>query len=72
MTVPRAGVTLPTLAIHPSTATRLGLVDADAAVVSNARGELKGIVRLTDTVAPGTIACVAHPWMTGANLRTYP
>lgn len=71
MTVPRAGVTLPTLAIHPSTATRLGLVDADAAVVSNARGELKGIVRLTDTVAPGTIACVAHPWMTGANLSAW-
>src|SRR5690606_29599004 len=50
--VPRAGTTLPTLAIHPRTAARLGLADTDTAVVSNARGELNGIVKLTDTVAP--------------------
>lgn len=69
--VPRAGTTLPTLAIHPRTAARLGLADTDTAVVSNARGELNGIVKLTDTVAPGTIACTALPWMTGVNLSAW-
>lgn len=71
MTVPRTGATLPTLIIHPRTATDLGLADADTAVVYNGRGELRGVVRLTDTVAPGTVACTALPWITGTNLSAW-
>lgn len=71
MAVPRAGATMPVLSIHPRTAADFGLTEADIAIVYNDRGELKGVVRLTDTVAPGTAACTALPWITDKNLSLW-
>lgn len=57
-----AGPALPALSVHPRTAARLNLREGDVAVVSNAWGELKGVVDVTETVAVNTVGCLALPW----------
>lgn len=64
MVVPRVGPTLPTLAIHPRTAARLGMGEGDIAVVGNKLGEFKGVVSVTETMAENTVGCAALPWTT--------
>jgi anaerobic selenocysteine-containing dehydrogenase len=52
----------PTLQIHPSDAAARGLVEGDAAKVSNSRGWIEVTLNLSDAIVPGVVALEGKWW----------
>lgn len=53
-----------TLHLHPRTAAAFGLRDGDGAVIENAHGFLRGVVRVTEVTAANVVWCIAVPGKT--------
>ena len=60
----------PTLLVNPVDAARFGLVDGGRAAVSTAHGSLDALVRVTDTMTPGTVSLPHASTITNVNVLT--